>query len=116
MSELLKQVKDNNVKKVREYLDNGRFPDDYGDSVLHVTPLMIAAENGNLEIVKLLIEHGSDPNARQQAGGHNALINAIHGQHLEVVKYLLENHADPEVKENGIAAISVAPYRGNLPR
>ncbi len=54
------------------------------------TPLMIAAELGNLSIAKLLIERGADVNA--EAEFHlTALANAIRFNHAAMVNLLLKS-------------------------
>ncbi len=48
--------------------------------------LQVAAENGNLELVELLVEHGADVN---HVGKHGvALIYALRGGHIPVYEYL----------------------------
>ena len=59
-----------------------------------MTELYDAAEVGNLERVKLLVEQGMDKN---QVGGsfeHTALCIAGENNHLSVAKYLVEQGAD----------------------
>lgn len=61
--------------------------------------LMIVAKNGNLEMVKLLIEKGFPVNAKTQDGS-TALISAItnySNSKFEVVKFLLKSGANPNV-------------------
>jgi ankyrin repeat protein len=53
-----------------------------------VTPLHNAAGVGNLEMVKLLVELGADPNARDVSYSATPLGWAAHGEHQEVVDYL----------------------------
>ena len=46
----------------------------------------VAAEQGNLELVELLVEHGADVN---HVGKHGvALIYALRGGHIPVYEYL----------------------------
>ena len=59
--------------------------------------LQIAAENGELNRVRALLEEGVDVNARSKTG-HTALILAANGGHLEVVKALLNAKADANVR------------------
>ncbi len=59
------------------------------------TPLMIAAELGNLSIAKLLIERGADVNA--EAEFHlTALTNAIRFNHAAMVNLLLKSGAETD--------------------
>jgi ankyrin repeat protein len=52
-----------------------------------ITPLMAASVEGNLETVKLLIEHGAKVN--HMAHGNNALISAAGAGRRQVYEYLL---------------------------
>ncbi|KAF4758362.1 hypothetical protein FOZ63_009137, partial [Perkinsus olseni] len=57
-------------------------------------PLYYAAERGNIEIMKLLLENGADPN-RSEPTTFTALYAAINKGQNEAVKLLLEWQADP---------------------
>jgi ankyrin repeat protein len=59
-----------------------------------VTPLHSAAAGGHAEIVRLLLEHGADPNAPQD-GGATPLHSAAQNDDRESVEALLEAGADP---------------------
>jgi ankyrin repeat protein len=55
-----------NLKDVQQYLDEGGDPNhraDSGHTLLH-----IAADNGEIEIMRLLVAHGADVNARGYRG------------------------------------------------
>jgi ankyrin repeat protein len=60
-------------------------------------PIHHAARNGDLEIVRLLIEHAADVNA-QNPRGHTVLYCAGGHGHLETVHLLLDRGADLTVK------------------
>lgn len=66
------------------------------NSVVIITPIVQAAVTGNLEIAKLLIEHGADPNLAQKNGEY-ALLNAVSRGNMELTKYLLDNGANPNL-------------------
>jgi hypothetical protein len=55
---------------VKELLDDGKYPDVRQKD--GVTPLMIAASNGDVDTATLLLDKGADPNLRA-AGGKSAL-------------------------------------------
>lgn len=60
------------------------------------SPLMIASKGGHLDVVTLLLEHGAEPNLKEQQfdrGG--ALFEACANGHYEIVELLLESGADP---------------------
>jgi ankyrin repeat protein len=63
-------------------------PDGRGDLPIHH-----AARNGDTEIVRLLIEHGADVNARS-ARGHTVLYCAGGHGHLDTLELLLDQGAD----------------------
>jgi ankyrin repeat protein len=61
-----------------------------------VSPLSYASQKGYLHIVRLLLEHGADPNiAEGDAPDGLALYLACAGNHLEVARLLLEHGANP---------------------
>jgi ankyrin repeat protein len=66
-------------------------------------------------IVKLLLEHGADPNARElMCQGSNALFTAAANNHLEVARLLLEAGANPEHwMDSSGTPIIIAAYRGH---
>lgn len=71
------------------------------------SPLKNAATQGHLEIVRLLLQHGADPNLREEGiapHGH-ALYAAVANRHPEVARLLLEHGAfpNPEVESSADA-------------
>ena len=78
----------------------------YGESAL-----MLAAANGALELVKLLIAHGAEVNMT----GWNPLSYAAWRGRTEVVKYLLEKGADIDaVSASGVSALMMAARDGHF--
>ena len=58
------------------------------------SPLMSAARTGGVEIVKALLGHGANPNAKENVRGQTALMWAAAQNHPDVVRVLLEHGAD----------------------
>jgi len=59
------------------------------------TSLMLAAQNGDLEMCKLLVQAGAQVNAK--TAGITALAMAVSNGHTDVVKYLLSVGANTKV-------------------
>lgn len=81
-------------------------------------PLKNAAARGHIEIVKLLLQYGADPNLREEgiAPRGQALYAAVSNGHFEIAKLLLEQGAypNPEV-ESSADALSIAISRNDQP-
>lgn len=65
-----------------------------------MTPLTIAAEKGNLTIVKRLVEDGAASVNMTSSYNLTPLITAAAAGHRDVVEFLLENGADPTIKDD----------------
>jgi cytohesin len=90
---LLEAVKRGDLAAVRSLLQEGADPDAaQGDGL---TALHIAAQTGNLDIARLLIDSRASVAARTRIGGYTPLHLAAGGAHTEVVGALLEAGADP---------------------
>lgn len=87
---LLEAVKKGNVAQVKSILAESLSNTEInqkghgGD-----TPLGIAARNGNLEIVKALVERGASLDIGKESGDWTPLMYASAYGHVEVVKYLI---------------------------
>jgi ankyrin repeat protein len=66
------------------------------NATIHVTPLHSAAAGSHPGIVKLLLEHGADPNAAQD-GGFTPLHSAAQNDDRESAEALVEAGADPSL-------------------
>lgn len=82
------------------------------------TPLMVASERDDIDIVKLLIGAGADLNVQIPSGlykGETALHIATRQNHQEVVQHIIYGGADLNIKEDGgKTPLMMASERGNL--
>jgi ankyrin repeat protein len=80
-----------------------------------VSPLSRAAREGHLHIVRLLLQHGADPNIPEDAAPDGrALFEACCANHLEVARVLLEHGANPNagVDSSGCCLTICEAYHG----
>lgn len=82
-------------------------------NAMHNTPLHAAAASRNQDICALLLSHGADVNATQQAH-YTALHSAAANGDLEIVRLLLAHEAHATAKsEKGETALDMAKQRGH---
>ena len=92
------------------YDDTVRFPKQTGG----FTPLLFAAQKGDIEAAALLLAAGADVNERTEDEG-TALIIASHSGHEKMALFLLSKGADPKAKDGwGITALHYALNKGLL--
>lgn len=98
-TEVIGAVRGSNIKRLRELLAAGADPNVTGNGeglTTGITPLMIAANRGDVETVKLLIAAGADLNARDGARARSDADNwtplhyAVKGKHSNVVFELIQ--------------------------
>ena len=93
---LFSAVEDNNIKKVKSYLEQGancNALDSYNR-----TALINASVSGYDDIAKLLIEEGTDVNIQDKAGA-TALMYTARNTNYEMVEVLLKNGADVNIRD-----------------
>src|SRR5262245_3232884 len=86
-----------NLDRVREFLDRDpSLVNSTGEDRLG-SPLVLAAGRGHLEVVRLLLDRGADPNLPEEGNAPHgrALYSAVYGKHLDVARLLLEHGANP---------------------
>ncbi len=104
----------NNQLNIVEYLlQNGGLSIINSKNNNEETTLMLAAQRGFLEVVKLLIENNAYKNIRN-LNGETALMLAAREGHLEIVKLLVKNNANKDLINNlGQTAADIARLSGN---
>jgi tetratricopeptide (TPR) repeat protein len=75
------------------------------------TALIIAANRGNGQAVKMLLDLGADPNAMAR-NGWRAIFGAIDRNDIEMTKLLLAKGANPHLNYNGLEPATYA-FRSN---
>lgn len=103
-------VESGDKAKVAGWLDEGLDPDFQGARV--GTGLMIAAWEGNLEMMKLFVARGANPR-RANRNGEQALQLAAWNGHVEAVKWLLDNGAAINRDGNYWGALHYAVFNGH---
>lgn len=95
-------------------LENNASIDDI-EPTTHNTLLHVAIKQSMANLVNLLLEHGSDPNAKNLTGDtplHTAL--KAQGINMLYVSALLEAGADPTIKNNhGYSAVGIIEHNQN---
>ncbi len=92
-ADLYQAVWGNNPDRVEQFLDNGMSPDERD---VAGTPLLFtAAENGNTRVVKILLQHGANPNVTSTRNPHSTPLDAAAMNFdVESIKALLDRGAD----------------------
>ncbi|KAM8737600.1 kinase D-interacting substrate of 220 kDa B isoform 3-T4 [Acanthopagrus schlegelii] len=107
---LFTYVEEENLAAIKTHLDKFKDVDSRSDN--GQTPLMVAAEQGSLEIVQELIRRGANVNL-DDVDCWTALISAAKEGHIDVVRELLENKANLEHRDmGGWTAVMWAAYKG----
>ena len=112
---LCKASQKGETEEVRKLLLSGMVDADNIDSSVHsdsyTSVLSVAADGGHLDVVRLLIDSGADPNkASKQYEGFSPLHHAVKSGRIDVVQLLLDAGAEPNATNSGQEA---SGYRAN---
>lgn len=105
-------VERGDIARVTHWLDDGLDPDYEAARV--GTGLMVAAWNGNIDMMALFVERGANVQ-RSNRNGEQALQLAAWGGHLEAVKWLLAHGAPLDRLGNEWGALHYAAFNGHEP-
>jgi ankyrin repeat protein len=98
-----KFIKNNNYTKIQTLLQ--KYPDFINKKDSGSTPLTVACYHGNTNIIKLLLDHGADPNIYDDIGNNafNCLFNGDYDHTPKNVYLLLEyGKANPNIIHDGL--------------
>ena len=109
-SRLLRAIESGNQFRVERIIQRG---DNVEGEPGQVTPLILAAELGRLEIINILLRAGAKPNTRG-LGDINALVKAAENNHPLIVKKLINAGSETHVRDDrGATALAAAIKNGN---
>jgi len=86
--------RENDDKLLEHHLNQPRSPNFYNAN--QFTPLYLAASNGSLKCVPLLLEAGANKEQGEARTGATPLFIAAGNGHLEVVRFLVESGANED--------------------
>ena len=111
--EFFRAVRDGDTATVRRMVyDNNHLVNIVSDDDMR--PLFIAAENGNLEMVRLMLEKGADINIQDEEGWA-PLLGATSRGHIEVVRLLIDAGAEVNIQEGrGDTSVNIAAKNGYI--
>ena len=101
MTKVIAYTKSDNAPGVKSELAKGFDPGilNSKDGAEAITPVHIAAEHGNVEILKLFLDSGVNVNLREPDGSTALLLATLKGK-TPAAELLLERRADPNLATN----------------
>lgn len=83
------------------------------ESQLLASPLFLAAQEGQMNVLSLLLKHGASVNSAAEDDGSTPLLIATQGQHRQAVETLLAHGADPNAtRGDGVTPLYIACQNG----
>jgi ankyrin repeat protein len=79
-----------------------------------ITPIFLAARNGNLSLVKMLVDKGADPNAKIKGVWVTPLSWSAENGHISVVNYLIDQGVDIDTGSIQLKRFSITQGLGML--
>ncbi|MEZ0225107.1 MAG: ankyrin repeat domain-containing protein [Alphaproteobacteria bacterium] len=111
---LAQAAKDNNLARATELIADGAKPDN--KAYRSDNALNHAIDNGNLEMVKLLLAAGADPNVNAGYSAVTPFLNAADKGNTDIVAALVEAKADVNAQDGrGSTALIYASNAKNRP-
>lgn len=114
--ELIAAIKAENIEQVKQLLDDGANPNSFfrfsETSSYYTTALGIAVDKKNVEVARLLIEHGANVDKNSFQTEYKSLStasnfdSAVHNEDLEMMKLLADHNTDLGLNGD-------QPYLGN---
>ena len=103
-----------NLEQVRLVVGQGADKNHVGGEFKE-TVTSVAAANGHLDVVRFLVEQGTDME-KSDKNGWTPLLTATCGDHIEVVRYLLEQGANRDKADStyGQTSLHLAASYGHL--
>ena len=112
LGELLYEAVDyNDINEAKRLISEGA---DLNVQVIGKSPLHLAIEKDELEMSRLLIEHGADVNAEDDLGSA-PLHGANYSDNVDLAKFLIEHGANVNAEDDlGSTPLHGASYSGNV--
>lgn len=108
---LLNEVKKENIDGVKALIKSG-VNIKYSEGKNGVSALHLASSQGNLELVKIILDAGADINQKDNLG-ITALHSSIRKKHEDVYKFLRSNGAELSITSKGLTPLMFASAVGS---
>jgi ankyrin repeat protein len=111
-SAVCEAAREGNKLEVMNLVNRGVDVNATGGGTLDFSPLMWAAEEGNVEMMNVLLDNGANPNLINRRGMCALLLAAKNG-HIDAVKLLLNRGASVQCETQGVTPLHAAAAYGH---